>query len=94
VNYAETFAGFGWGCVCLPFSDDGTIIDLAGMLPEDTAQRLAQFAQWYRRMVSGNTIYFPFFTDGWLDAIKGMGSARFDNDCMRDGKPCVYARKQ
>lgn len=49
------------------FQDDGTIIDAVGTLPESTMLHLAHFAQWYRRMVSGNTDLFSLFSqmDGW-----------------------------
>ena len=49
------------------FQDDGTIIDAAGMLPESSMLHLAHFAQWYRRMVAGNTDLFSLFSqmDGW-----------------------------
>lgn len=49
------------------FQDDGGIMDAAGMLPSDMMERLAKFAQWYRRMVSGNTDLFSLFSQmrGW-----------------------------
>lgn len=49
------------------FQDDGTIMDAAGMLPADMMERLARFAQWYRRMVSGNTDLLSLFSQmpGW-----------------------------
>jgi len=49
------------------FQDDGSIIDAVGMLPSDMLTRLAKFAQWYRRMVSGNTDLLSLFSQmrGW-----------------------------
>lgn len=49
------------------FQDDGSIMDAAGMLPAEMMERLAKFAQWYRRMVSGNTDLFSLFSQmrGW-----------------------------
>ncbi|HAN55887.1 MAG TPA: hypothetical protein DCQ77_06735 [Betaproteobacteria bacterium] len=49
------------------FQDDGSIQQGEGMMPTDMLQRLAQFAQWYRRMVSGNTDLFSLFSQmrGW-----------------------------
>lgn len=49
------------------FQDDGSIMDAAGMLSPDMMERLAKFAQWYRRMVSGNTDLFSLFSQmrGW-----------------------------
>lgn len=49
------------------FRDDGVIMEAEGMLPPELMQRLAKFAQWYRRMVSGNTDLFSLFAQmrGW-----------------------------
>jgi roadblock/LC7 domain-containing protein len=49
------------------FQDDGTIMDAVGMLPQEILGRLARFAQWYRRMVSGNTDLVSLFSQmrGW-----------------------------
>ncbi|MEW6131890.1 MAG: DUF2173 family protein [Pseudomonadota bacterium] len=49
------------------FQDDGGIMDAAGMLPNDMMERLAKFAQWYRRLVSGNTDLLSLFSQmhGW-----------------------------
>lgn len=49
------------------FQDDGSIMDAAGMLPADMMDRLSKFAQWYRRMVSGNTDLLSLFSQmhGW-----------------------------
>jgi roadblock/LC7 domain-containing protein len=49
------------------FQDDGSIMDAAGMLSPDMMERLSKFAQWYRRMVSGNTDLLSLFSQmrGW-----------------------------
>lgn len=49
------------------FQDDGSIIEAAGMMPADMINRMAKFAHWYRRMVSGNTDLVSLFTQmrGW-----------------------------
>jgi roadblock/LC7 domain-containing protein len=49
------------------FQDDGSIMDAAGTLPADKMERLSKFAQWYRRMVSGNTDLLSLFSQmrGW-----------------------------
>lgn len=49
------------------FQDDGSIMDATGMLPADMMERLAKFAQWYRRLVSGNTDLLSLFSQmrGW-----------------------------
>jgi roadblock/LC7 domain-containing protein len=52
------------------FQDDGSIREGEGTMPPEMLQRLAQFAQWYRRMVSGNTDLFSLFSQmrGWTPA--------------------------
>ena len=49
------------------FRDDGVIMDAAGLMPQELIERLAKFAQWYRRMVSGNTDLLSLFSQmrGW-----------------------------
>lgn len=49
------------------FQDDGTVINAAGLLPDDTMRKLAKFALWYRRMIAGNTDVFSLFSqmNGW-----------------------------
>lgn len=49
------------------FRDDGVVMEAEGMLPPDLMTRLAKFAQWYRRMVSGNTDLLSLFSQmrGW-----------------------------
>jgi len=49
------------------YRDDGVIMEAEGALAPDLMQRLAKFAQWYRRMVSGNTDLFSLFSQmrGW-----------------------------
>lgn len=49
------------------FRDDGVIMDAAGMMPRDMLERLAKFAQWYRRMVSSNIDLLSLFSQmrGW-----------------------------
>lgn len=61
------------------FQDDGTILEGGGMMPLEMQVRLAQFAQWHRRMVSGNTDLFSLFSQmrGWTPAkgwiVHGVG---------------------
>lgn len=49
------------------FRDDGAVMEAHGMLPQALMERLAHFAQWYRRMVSGNTDLLSLFSQvpGW-----------------------------
>lgn len=49
------------------FQDDGTLTDSAGLIPADMIAKMAKFALWYRRMISGNTDVFSLFSqmNGW-----------------------------
>ena len=49
------------------FRDDGVVMEAEGLLSPDRMERLASFAQWYRRMVSGNTDLLSLFSQmrGW-----------------------------
>lgn len=49
------------------FRDDGVVMEAEGMLSRDQMERMAKFAQWYRRMVSGNTDVLSLFSQmrGW-----------------------------
>jgi len=61
------------------FRDDDVIMDAEGMLTPDLMERLARFAQWYRRMVSSNTDLLSLFSQmrgwspsqGWI--VQGAG---------------------
>jgi roadblock/LC7 domain-containing protein len=57
------------------FQDDGTIIDHAGILPDETMVHLAQFAHWYRRMVSGNTDLLSLFSQCAAGRRRRAGSS-------------------
>ncbi len=49
------------------FRDDGVVMEAEGLLPPELMERLAKFAQWYRRMVSSNTDLLSLFSQmrGW-----------------------------
>jgi roadblock/LC7 domain-containing protein len=53
------------------FQDDGSIMESAGMMPQEMLNRMAQFAQWYRRMVSGNLDLVSLFSQmrGWAPSL-------------------------
>ena len=61
------------------FRDDGVLMAAEGMLSQDLMERLAKFAQWYRRMVSSNTDVLSLFSQmrgwspsqGWI--VQGVG---------------------
>lgn len=49
------------------FRDDGVVMEAEGVLSRELMERLAKFAQWYRRMVSGNTDVLSLLSQmpGW-----------------------------
>ena len=49
------------------FRDDGVLMEAEGILSQEHMERLAKFAQWYRRMVSSNTDLLSLFSQmrGW-----------------------------
>ena len=49
------------------FRDDGMLMEAEGLLSQELMERLAKFAQWYRRMVSSNTDLLSLFSQmgGW-----------------------------
>ena len=49
------------------FRDDGVVMEAEGLLSQELMDRLAKFAQWYRRMVSSNTDLLSLFSQmrGW-----------------------------
>lgn len=49
------------------FRDDGVVMEAEGILSQELMERLAKFAQWYRRMVSSNTDLLSLFSQmrGW-----------------------------
>jgi len=61
------------------FRDDGAIMEAEGMLSPDLMERMARFAQWYRRTVSSNTDLLSLFSQmrgwspsqGWI--VQGAG---------------------
>lgn len=61
------------------FRDDGVLMEAEGLLPQDLMERLARFAQWFRRLVSSNTDLLSLFSQmrgwspsqGWI--VKGEG---------------------
>ena len=70
------------------FQDDGTILEGEGVIPAEMQGRLAQFAQWYRRMVAGNTDLFSlFFTNARLDSRQRLDCAWRQYDRVQCSQP-------
>jgi roadblock/LC7 domain-containing protein len=49
------------------FQEDGSVINAEGLITDEAMRKLAKFALWYRRMISGNTDVFSLFSqmNGW-----------------------------
>ena len=73
------------------FRDDGVIMEAAGVLPQEMLERLAKFAQWYRRMVSGNTDLLSLFSQmrGWSPSQGWMVRGESMTVCSAGNTVCL-----
>ncbi len=78
------------------FQDDGSIMDAAGMMPSDMMERMARFAQWYRRMVSGNTDLVSLFSQmrGWAPSQGWIVHGDQMTVCSVGNVVCMVQNKQ
>lgn len=78
------------------FRDDGVIMEADGMLSPDLMQRLANFAQWYRRMVSSNTDVFSLFSQmrGWSPSQGWIVQGDAMTVCGVGNMVCMVANAQ
>lgn len=74
------------------FRDDGVIMEAEGMLSRDLMERLAKFAQWYRRMVSGNTDLLSLFTQmpGWSPSQGWIVQGAAMTVCSAGNMVCMF----
>ncbi|WP_324779052.1 DUF2173 family protein [Thiobacillus sedimenti] len=74
------------------FRDDGVIMDAEGLLPADLMARLAKFAQWYRRMVSGNTDLLSLFSQmrGWSPSQGWIVQGDTMTVCSAGNMVCMF----
>jgi roadblock/LC7 domain-containing protein len=85
----------GVSAVCR-FRDDGVLMEAEGILPQDLMDRLAKFAQWYRRMVSSNTDLLSLFSQmrGWSPSqgwvVRGSGMTV----CSMGNMVCLFDNAQ
>jgi hypothetical protein len=76
------------------FRDDGVVMEAEGVLPQNLMERLARFAQWYRRMVWAMPICCPVFADAGLVAVAGLDRGRGRDNCAaRAAGPCLRIRR-
>ena len=78
------------------FRDDGVIMEAEGMLSQALMERLAKFAQWYRRMVSSNTDVFSLFSQmrGWSPSQGWIVQGDAMTVCGMGNMVCMVANAQ
>ena len=78
------------------FRDDGVIMEAEGVLPPELMERLAKFAQWYRRMVSGNTDLLSLFTQmrGWSPSQGWIVQGDAMTVCSAGNMVCLFENAQ
>lgn len=78
------------------FRDDGVVMESQGMLPPELMERLAHFAQWYRRMVSGNTDLLSLFSQmrGWSPSQGWMVQGHATTVCSVGNMVCLVDNAQ
>ncbi|MFN3543607.1 MAG: DUF2173 family protein [Thiobacillus sp.] len=78
------------------FRDDGVVMEAEGMLPPDLMARLARFAQWYRRMVSGNTDLLSLFSQmrGWSPSQGWIVQGQSVTVCNVGNVVCLVEHEQ
>jgi roadblock/LC7 domain-containing protein len=78
------------------FRDDGVVMEAEGMLSRDLMERLARFAQWYRRMVSGNTDLLSLFSQmrGWSPSQGWIVQGPAMTVCSVGNMVCMFQNAQ
>lgn len=73
------------------FRDDGAIMEAEGTLAPELMERLAKFAQWYRRIVSGNTDIFALFAqmNGWSPSKGWIVQGATATVCSMGNTVCI-----
>jgi roadblock/LC7 domain-containing protein len=85
----------GVSAVCR-FRDDGVVMAAEGTLSADHMERLARFAQWYRRMVSGNTDLLSLFSQmpGWSPSQGWIVKGGAMTICGAGNLVCMFENAQ
>ncbi|NTV87295.1 MAG: DUF2173 family protein [Burkholderiaceae bacterium] len=78
------------------FRDDGVVMEAEGVLSRDLMERLARFAQWYRRMVSGNTDLLSLFSQmrGWSPSQGWIVQGSAMTVCSVGNMVCMFENAQ
>jgi roadblock/LC7 domain-containing protein len=78
------------------FRDDGVVMEAEGVLSRDLMERLARFAQWYRRMVSSNTDLLSLFSQmrGWSPSQGWIVQGSAMTVCGMGNMVCMFENAQ
>ncbi len=78
------------------FRDDGVLMEAEGILSQELMERLAKFAQWYRRMVSSNTDLFSLFSQmgGWSPSQGWIVQGEAMTVCCMGNMVCLIDNAQ
>ena len=78
------------------FRDDGVLMAAEGVLPQEQMERLAKFAQWYRRMVSSNTDLLSLFSQmrGWSPSQGWIVQGSATTVCSVGNMVCMFENAQ
>lgn len=78
------------------FRDDGALMEAEGMLTQDLMERMAKFAQWYRRMVSSNTDVLSLFSQmrGWSPSQGWIVQGDKMTVCSVGNMVCLFENTQ
>jgi roadblock/LC7 domain-containing protein len=78
------------------FRDDGVVMEAEGMLSPELTERLAKFAQWYRRIVLGNTDLLSLFSqmNGWSPSQGWIVKGDVMTVCSSGNLVCLFSDAQ
>ena len=78
------------------FRDDGVLMEAEGRLSQELMERLAKFAQWYRRMVSSNIDVLSLFSQmrGWSPSQGWIVHGDTMTVCSAGNMVCMFENAQ
>jgi roadblock/LC7 domain-containing protein len=78
------------------FRDDGVLMEAEGLLSQELMDRLAKFAQWYRRLVSSNIDLLSLFSQmrGWSPSQGWIVQGAAMTVCSVGNMVCLFDNAQ
>jgi len=78
------------------FRDDGVVMEAESLMSPELTGRLAKFAQWYRRIVSGNTDLLSLFSqmNGWSPSQGWIVRGDTMTVCSAGNLVCLFENAQ